>query len=294
MRNAHHSASSQPDLDTDAPIPIENDLVIIPRPTRLHPLLLPPLLAILAAVGLLVYRVRTPDWHWSSPPSPETTQPAKPKTPAVVHVTPAQEPEPPAIAQAEPPKAPEPTSKPSETRPVPDSAPKVAQTREDIEKEAARIHAEREELERIKKAEGERLAKLPPKPRQHPSMEEMQALAMAEMSRMQREMDAMMQRMPMPPGFGPMPPLGLDRGRGGFMAPGFPPEIERQFQEMERRQEEFLRQAEARMRAHRGRPTPPARNGGRRPDVQRFSSPDGRIQGFRMRLESTGEDFLAF
>ncbi len=201
------------------------------------------------------------------------------------------------IASAETPQKPSPTKstakKPAEKAPAPESAPRVAQTQEDIEKEAARIRAEREELERIKKAEGERLAKIPPKPRQHPTAEEMHALAMAEMNRMQQEMAAMMNAMPMRGGFGPMPPLA----RGGIAVPGLPPEFERQIQEMERRQEEFFRQTEARMRAQRNafgpnrRPAAPP-NGNRQPDVRtfRFSSPDGRIQGFQMRMESLDGD----
>ncbi|HEU5117459.1 MAG TPA: hypothetical protein VFT74_12515, partial [Isosphaeraceae bacterium] len=144
------------------------------------------------------------------------------------------------------------------------------------------------------KAEGERLAKIPPKRREQPSLEQMHALAMAEMRRMEQEMASMMNAMPMRPGFGPMPPLG----RGGFAGPGLPPEIERQFQEMERRQEEFLRQAEARMRAQRGafapnrlpRMAPPP--GNRRPGIRefRFSKPDGRIQELRLRMEVNGDE----
>lgn len=270
------------------------DLVVSPRPSRLNALLIPPLIVIVLALVLLVIRVRTSDWYWpssssSSLPPPQITQakpaPQAPRVPQK-HVSPQT----PRLAQAEP-SAEEPEPK-SEPKPAPFSAnkspqpPQVAQTQDDIEKEAARIRAEREELERIKKAEGERLAKLPPKPRaEHPDPAQVQALMRAEMKRMQRDLEAMMNRMP--PGFGPMPPLA----RGGRAFPGLPPEIERQFQDMERRHQEFLRQAEQRMRNQRNNfavpPQFPRPN--RPPNVRsfRFSSPDGRIQGFQIHLKST-------
>ncbi len=298
MRNARKPEANEPEVESFDPF--EDDLVVTPRPSGLNPLLLPPFVAILAAVGLLIYRVNTPDWHWEADPAPRvTTAEAQAPEPAV-EAEPA--PKPAEVAKVD--GAPKPAETPAsavaplpEKAPQPESTPRVAQTEEEIQKEAERIRAEREELERIKKAEGERLAKIPPKRRQQPSIEQLHALAMAEMRRMEQDMAAMMNRMPMGPGgFGPVPPLG--RGRGGFAAPGLPPEIERQFQEMERRQEEFLRQAEARMRAQRGafgpnrqpRMAPPL--GQRAPGIRefRFSTPDGRIQELRLRMEVNGEE----
>jgi hypothetical protein len=269
--------------------PRPDDLVVTPRPSRFSPWLVPPLLAIVAAVGGLIYRIQTPDWHWSSS-KPETVAAVAPKKVPEKPVEP--KPKDRKVAKAEAPRTPEP-SKPAAVPPPepaarPETAPKVAQTQDEIEKEAARIRAEREELKRIKEEEGERLAKIPPKPRQEPTLEELHALAFAEMQRMQKEMDLMMDRMRMGREIGPLPPLGP----GGF---GLPPQIERQIREMERQQEEFFREAEGRMRAQRNafgfdRPLRALPGGGRRPDVRtfRFSSPDGRIQGFRMRLERNG------
>lgn len=290
------SHASNPETPDSGPLP--SDLVVTPRPTRFNPWLLPPLLAIVAALGVLLYRVRSPDWHWDSSSKPAKLAEAAPKPPE----KPAEaKPKEPTVAKAETPSVPEPPSPAavdSEPVPKPEPAPKVAQTQEEIEKEAARIRAEREELKKIKEKEGERLAKLPPKPRNEPTAEQLQALAQAEMKRMWDEMQSMMGRMPMARDFGPVPPLAL--GRGGF---GLPPQVERQIREMERQQEEFLREAEARMRTQRGAFGPDFQlrmipqngngngNGNRRPNVRsfRFSSPDGRIQGFQMRFESNGD-----
>lgn len=158
------------------PEPQANDVsqVLIVRPTRRkRRWLLPPLLAILVASGLLAVRINTPDWHWSSTRhrSPEPRQAAADPTPKLAEVVDrsvdgAVES---ALGQAR--------------GHDPERAQVASKAQDDIEREAERLRAEREELERIKEQEGERIAAQPPaKPRW-----EVRPLAPAEIERLQRE-----------------------------------------------------------------------------------------------------------
>ncbi len=304
----------------------EPPLYVVPyRPARFDARFLPPLLMVLVAVPLLIYRLRTPDWHWSWP-EPRPSSSASPlarsaSTPAEVAVA--------TNASRSPAQA----ARDAERRVLADAAwaakgetpasvlalngekpkdDKVAkQALDDIEREAERIKAERAELEAIKSKEGERLAKIPPKPdfgigrrgRVNPArlqrmMEQMHAQALADMNRHQRQFEAMARQMEQqmrrrmrqggePFGDWPPPPAGM-----GFPQDGFRPmldahrEIQRHFDEMLRAQQQFFQNPPQPFgpppRPH-APGSPPAAG---QPDVQTFSFDlpgGGRATGYRMR-----------
>jgi hypothetical protein len=127
-------------------------LIVQERPSKLGLWLVPPLVLMVAAAALIVWRVRTPDWHWPGGPSPDSRAETMPPSP-----------EPPALALNDTLDAP---GAPAEAKPESDVAPEAAEVpvkpaeddaRSDIAAEADRIRAEREELDRVKKEEGERL-----------------------------------------------------------------------------------------------------------------------------------------
>jgi hypothetical protein len=148
--------------------------VLIVRPARRKRWwLLPPLVAILLAAALLAVRINTPDWHWSSTRlrSPEPRQAAADPTPKMADVVDRS-----VDGAVE--------SALGQTRGHdPERAQVASKAQDDIEREAERLRAEREELERIKEQEGERIAAQPPaRPRW-----EARRLAPAEIARLQRE-----------------------------------------------------------------------------------------------------------
>lgn len=168
-RSPLESPGAQPDdpRAEDGPPP----LVAVPARRRRR-WLLPPLLAILVASGLLVFRVNTPDWHWISPrPSaPDPRRTVADPTPKMASVMDR------AVDGA--------VRSALDARGIAPERARVAEgVQDDIEREAERLRAEREELERIKEQEGERIAALPPaKPRW-----EARRLPPAEIARLRRE-----------------------------------------------------------------------------------------------------------
>lgn len=161
---------------------------------------MPPMLLMVLAAGLLVYRAGVADWHWEWPkvegapktavvapkPAPKADAPvdAKPAVPAVAE---------PKAAEKGPLLALNAPAKPAD----PDAKKKAL---DDIQKEADRIRAEREELAKIKEREGEKLATAPRPPgighggnramvaRQRAQMQAMMRAGMAEHDRRVREM----------------------------------------------------------------------------------------------------------
>lgn len=217
--------------------PAEAVLIVEVRPSRFNRWLLPPLLLILLAAGLTLWRVRTPDWHWG----------AGSETPVAQNEPPAEAPQ---LAQAEPPPAPAPEPEASvETQPPGPAEVPVAEAdpapapKSDIEAEAERVRVERKAMERLKEEEGERLER-----------ERQERLA---------------RRTPFDFGFGAMPPFG-----GGMPAD---PEArfqamrqhqeqmrqraEAHFAEMHRLAQQFQAQAQARARAMSVPPPPIPRPG---------------------------------
>jgi hypothetical protein len=144
-----------------------DDLLVVPlKAPRGNWRLVPPVLALLFAVGLIAYRTRVSDWRpqWRLPSPPIAKAPTKPNAipapsqvekpgaaPLVARQPGAEKAEPPALAQLAKPEEP--------------AAPPQLSAIDEIQKEAERIKAEREELAKIKEREGEKLAERARDPR---------------------------------------------------------------------------------------------------------------------------------
>jgi hypothetical protein len=277
-------------------------LIVREKPGTGSWLVIPPLVAMMLACGALLYRIGTPDWRWGWPswvrsvadPKPEPLLAAA-EPPSSVEDEPAKETKAEAKTVEEAPQAEAPVAaddgavevladpvdedaaEPASPGDGPE-APLVAEAKPenqaeadaaDVQREADRIKAEREELERIKKEEGEKLAQARRSPRgngfffMNPRQLRVPRGAMER--RMQEQLDAqlaliekMMQQQAQMLGDEILREFGLGGGVGGMEA-----EMERLFEMMRKDLEAFERQARIRPfpdRARRGR-------GGRNPIV---------------------------
>jgi hypothetical protein len=184
------------DATADQPVENEDDvehapgvLIVREKPSQGSWLVIPPLVAMMFACAALLYRVGTPDWRWGWPSFAWITGPRepapKPLTPVIeANARPATSepatPPPQAESAASAPATTDHAEQPStaaadvEAAPVEDEAskppaPRLAEAKpdetpaplSDLQREADRIKAEREELERIKRDEAKKLAEAP-------------------------------------------------------------------------------------------------------------------------------------
>lgn len=118
--------------------------------------LLPPLAVLLVSLGLLAYRVATPDWDWfwGAPPAPRLEALAMaPPDPSPAVDVPVSPPGP--IQQ--PPEAPADDGR--DAPPIPETE---TDPDEEVFREAEKARAQRDEIARFKEKEADRLAERPP------------------------------------------------------------------------------------------------------------------------------------